>query len=131
MKYVPGIAFGQFSRSQGSTTASHNRFGSYTRNRVTPVNPNTTKQAAQRAILSSLSAMYRTLTSTQRAGWAALGAQMTRLDSLGQSYSLTGLQAFTSINRNLGTVGASYISAAPALASPTTLLTLTLTATSV
>jgi hypothetical protein len=84
MKYVPGAFVGVLSRSQGSTTASHNRFGAYLRNRIIPVNPNTSKQADARATLASNSSRYRTLSEGQRAGWAALGAQITRLDTLGQ-----------------------------------------------
>lgn len=54
---------------------------------------------------------------------------MTRLDSLGQSYTLTGLQAYESCNRNLTFIGAATISNAPALSTPTTLTAITLTAT--
>lgn len=129
MKYTPSALIGPLSRSAGSTTASHNRFGNYFRNRTIPTNPNTTKQATQRATIQAASAGWRALTSTQRAGWAALGAQMTRQDSLGNSYTLTGLQAFTSAYRNLTTTSGTLLTDAPALAEPTTLLTLTLTAT--
>ncbi len=129
MKYVPSALIGQLSRSQGSTTASHNRFGSYFRNRVTPTNPNTAKQATQRATIQAASAQWRLLSEAQRAGWTALGANMTRQDSQGQEYSLTGLQAYTSQYRNNTLVGGTILSAAPALAEPSTLLTLTVTAT--
>lgn len=131
MKYVPSALIGVLSRSQGSTTASHNRFGAYFRGRIVPVNPNTTKQAAARAALSGLSAGWRALTETQRAGWAALGSQMVRNDTLGQSYTLTGLQAYTSLNRNLLTTGLAVLSTAPAFTQPTLLTLLTATATSV
>lgn len=131
MKYVPSALIGQLSKSAGSTTGSHNRFGAYLRNRVVPVNPNTTKQAAQRAIIQAASAGWRALSDTQRAGWAALGLLMTRQDSLGQTYNLTGLQAYTSNYRNTKTIGTAQLSAAPALVEPTTLTLLTITATSV
>lgn len=131
MKYVPSALIGLLSKSQGSTTASHNRFGAYLRNRIIPVNPNTGKQAAARATMASLSAGWRALSATERAGWTALGSQMTRLDSLGQTYTLTGLQAYTSVNRNLTTIGATLLTAAPALNPPTTLTLVTLTASSV
>lgn len=118
MKYVPGPMFGQFSRSQGNTTASHNRFGSYTRNRVIPADPATAKQLAQRALIQDLSEAWRLLTQVQRDGWATLGDQMTRLDTQGQSYTLTPLQAFTSINSNLSLIGETLLDDAPVLDVP-------------
>ena len=98
MKYVPSAMIGQLSRSAGSTTASHNRNGAYFRNRTVPVNPNTVKQTTQRALIAALSAFWRSLTDSQRAAWIAFGANMTRVDSLGRTYTLSGLQAFTSVN---------------------------------
>lgn len=129
MKYSPSALIGVLSKSQGSTTASHNRFGPYFRGRIIPVNPNTTKQALQRSIMQSASAGWRALTDVQRAGWTALGALMVRQDSLGNSYTLTGLQAYTSNYRNTKVIGTAQLSAAPALVEPTTLTTLTITAT--
>ena len=120
MKYVPSALIGQLSKSQGSTTASRNRFGSYFRNRVQGVNPNTSGQQTIRELLQTLSQLYRTLTELQRNAWASLGAQMTRVDSLGQSYTLTGLQAYTSVNMNLFAIGDAFVSDAPLLAEPTT-----------
>lgn len=54
---------------------------------------------------------------------------MTRVDSLGQTYTLTGLQAFTANYRNQITSGNSTLTTAPALVEPTTLTLLTITAT--
>jgi hypothetical protein len=122
---------GELSKSAGSTTASRNRNGAYFRTRVVPVNPNTTKQAAARAALASTAGLYRALTEAQRLGWESLGAFMERLDSLGRSYTLTGEQAYISVNRNLLTIGSAVISTAPAYAVPTALTLLTVTATSV
>lgn len=119
---------GVLSRSVGNTTASHNRFGAYLRGRVIPTNPNTTNQVAQRTSLHDRSQEWRALTDTQRAGWAALGSTIVRQDSLGNNYTLTGLQAYTSYNRRLVYVGAAVISDAPALAVVTPVATATLTA---
>lgn len=130
MKYVPGLLAGQLSRSQGNTTASHNRFGSYFRNRVTPVNPRTALQTLQRNALGGLSSDFRTLTAVQRLGWANLGAQVPRVDSLGQTFFMTGLQMFTSLGRNAISTGSSPLSNAPALETPSTLLSITPVATS-
>lgn len=131
MKYVPSQTVGQLSGSAGSTTASRNRNGSYFRNRTMPVNPNTTIQALQRTIFATYSLGWRNLSDAQRGGWESLGAQMTRTDSLGQQQTLTGIQAYISINRNLTMIGGTILSTAPTLASPANLLTVTVTATSV
>lgn len=129
MKYTPSALIGPLSRSAGSTTASHNRFGTYFRNRTIPTNPNTPKQATARATIQAASNAWRALTPTQRAGWTALGATQTRVDSLGNTYSLTGLQSYTSQYRNNISAGNTILSDAPALAEPTTLTSITLTAT--
>jgi hypothetical protein len=54
---------------------------------------------------------------------------MTRSDALGQAYTLTGFQAFCSVNNTLAADGAAGVTAAPALLTPTALLTGVLTAT--
>lgn len=129
MKYVPSAMIGQLSRSAGSTTASRNRFGSYFRNRVMPVNPNTPAQSTVRNQWQELSGAYRDLDEAGRNAWKELGEQMFRTDSLGQTYTLTGLQAYMSINQNLFLIGASTTNVAPTLDVPATLSSITLTAT--
>jgi len=131
MKYVPGPAFGMFSRSQGNTTASHNSFGAYTRNRTIPVNPNTAKQTARRTLLQTYSDAYKSLSSANRLGWIALGQNFARLDTLGQTYKLSGLQAYTSANLNIATVGGTAITTPPAYSPPAPVATITPTASSV
>jgi len=131
VKFVPSALIGQLSRSAGSTTASRNRFGSYLRNRVTPVNPRTPIQTLQRTIVQELSQLWRTLTPEGRAGWGAFGLNYNRQDSLGQSYTLTGLQAFTSVNRNRRVLGLSDLTVAPEYLPPGDLDTLTLTGSAV
>lgn len=115
MKYVPGLMVGQLSGKAGNTVASHNRFGSYLRTRVVPVNPNTPNQTEVRVDLEDLSEGWKALTAEQRAAWTALGAQMERLDRLGQTYTLTGLQAWTSLNMTLRATGGADVTDAPAM----------------
>lgn len=117
------------SGSSGATTASRNRNGQYYRNRATPVNPSSTAQAAVRARMSANAASWRALTDLQRAGWADLGLSMVRTDALGQSYSLTGFQAYCAVNNNNLAAGNAAVSAAPALVTPSAIVTATLTVT--
>lgn len=118
------------SGSIAGSTSSRNRFGQYRRTRAIPVNPASTAQGVVRARMSANAAAWRTLTSAQRAGWNDLGASMSRTDSLGQSYTLDGFQAYCSVNNNLSQSGASTIADAPVLSTPSTLLTMTITLTS-
>lgn len=75
--------------------------------------------------MSANAAAWRALTSAQREGWASLGANMSRTDSLGQAYTLDGFQAFCSVNNNLDLAGDATVSDAPALVTPSTILTVT------
>lgn len=111
------------------TTSSRNRFGQYRRTRATPVNPNSTQQGAVRGRLAANAAAWRDLTDLQRAGWTSLGSMMVRTDALGQSYSLTGFQAYCSVNNNNVAAGNSAVSAAPAMLTPSAFDTLTPTIT--
>ena len=126
MKFLGEPRSGSFA----GTTSSRNRFGQYVRNRSIPVNPSSVPQSQVRARLSNNAAAWRALTDTQREGWSSLGASITRTDSLGQVYTLTGFQAYCLINNNNLAAGNAIVSAAPALTDPGTLLTATMTLTS-
>jgi hypothetical protein len=117
------------SGSQASTTSSRNRFGQYARNRATPVQPRTPAQLNQRATMSTNAAAWRALTDAQRAGWASLGAMMSRSDSLGQTYTLNGFMAYCSVNNNKLAAGDAGVADAPAIVTPPDLLTATITLT--
>lgn len=109
------------SGSMQGTTAGRNRFGQYERSRAIPVNPNSAAQGTVRARMSANSAAWRAITSGQRAGWAGLGTSMVRSDSLGQSYSLQGNQAYASVNNNRLLSGLAVVADAPALVTPAAL----------
>jgi hypothetical protein len=117
------------SGSFGGVTSSRNRYGQYVRTRAIPVQPNTPAQGTQRALMSASAATWRTLTDTQRAGWSDLAQSINRTDSLGQSHTMTGFDCFCSVNMNLAQAGDANITAAPALVTPPTILTATITAT--
>ncbi len=125
MKYLGQPSSG----SQAGTTASHNRFGQYLRTRAIPVNPRSTQQGVVRARMSANSAAWRSLTSSQRAGWTSLGGNITRADALGSSYTLNGFAAYCSINNNNVAAGNATVADAPAIATPATILTAVITLT--
>lgn len=117
------------SGSVDAKTYSRNRFGQYIRSRAIPVNPNTVPQGVMRARFGDNSQAWRGLTADGRAGWESLGLQITRTDSLGQTYTLTGQQAFIMVNNNLMDAAQAALTAAPAVSSPTGLTSVTITTT--
>jgi len=117
------------SGSYQSLTFSRNRNGQYVRTRAIPVNPSSAFQQAVRARLSTAAQDWRELTALQREGWATLGEQITRTDSLGQGYNLTGFQAYVLINNNRLAAGDVKVSDAPAHLPPDPILSVTATIT--
>jgi hypothetical protein len=92
----------QVSGSAGGTTYSHNRFGSYIRNRSIPVNPKTDRQLAVRNAVQNLAiAWNNSLTPAQRDGWSVYGDNVPVTNKLGQQVFLTGLNHFVRSNSPL------------------------------
>ena len=125
MKYLGVPSSG----SHDGMTASRNRFGQYLRTRAIPVNPATPFQLVQRARMSTNAAAWRSLTDAQRAGWLALGLQLLRTDSLGQTYDMNGFMAYCSVNNNNLDAGNAVVADAPAIVTPAAILTATITLT--
>jgi hypothetical protein len=125
MKYLGVPSSG----SQAGTTASRNRFGQYFRTRAIPVNPSTPQQLVQRARMSSNAAGWRALTDAQRASWESLGANISRTDALGSTYTLNGFMAYCSVNNNKLDAGDAVVADAPAIVTPVGILTATITLT--
>lgn len=126
MKYLGDPRSGSY---QGMT-ASRNRFGQYMRTRASPVQPRTPAQLNQRARMTTNAAAWRALTDAQRAGWLSLGQNVSRTDSLGQTYTLNGFMAYCSLNNNKLDAGDAAVSDAPTIVTPADLVTATVTLTS-
>lgn len=95
------------------TVFSKNRYGSYARTKVTPVNPQTTAQQNSRSTLSVLSANWRSLTESQRQGWINAAPNFPRTDIYGNPKILSGNALYVSLNTNLLNAGETTISDAP------------------
>lgn len=117
------------SGSYQSLTFSRNRFGQYVRTRAIPVDPSSVFQQAVRARLATAAQTWRTLTATQREGWATLGDQITRNDSLGQTYTLTGFQCYVQISNNRAAAGDAIVNDAPVHLPPNPITSVTPTIT--
>lgn len=126
MKFLGPPQSGSFA----GQTSSRNQFGQYVRNRSTPVNPNSVPQAQVRSRMAGNASAWRALTDVQRAGWEALGLEISRTDSLGTTYNLNGFMAYCMVNNNKVAAGDAAVSAAPAVVVPTNIITLTPTLTS-
>ena len=95
------------------TVFSKNRYGAYTRTKVTPVNPQTTFQTSVRTNFGTTSAAWRGITQAQRNAWIAQAQFFPIIDIFGNSKVLSGQALYQQLNRNLFTAGQSAISAPP------------------
>lgn len=86
--------------SVGGVVYSRNTWGSYIRQKVSPVQPRTVRQQSTRSSLTQLSKMWGTeLTEEQREAWRQFGAAFPIVDVFGNTVALTGISAFQRINR--------------------------------
>lgn len=97
----------------GGHVLAKNRSGNYMRTKVTPVNPQTTFQQAQRSALGSLSSGWSGLTEAQRQAWNGAVGSFQSTDIFGDLKSPTGKNLFTGLNRNLLNSGQSIINDPP------------------
>jgi hypothetical protein len=113
MKYISPL-ISDARNKLGGTVFARNRAGVYTRARVSPTQPRTPSQQANRANFAALSASWKALTQTQIQGWnnAATGQLLT--DTLGHSFMPTGAQLYMRCSRNLGLISLPPIGDAPA-----------------
>ncbi len=96
-KYISHIA-SEIRGSVNGATYARNRYGAYIRAKASPVQPNTPFQATARQILTAIAQAWRTLSPEQRSEWNARANEMSRQDSLGMSYRMSGLQLYTLLN---------------------------------
>ena len=97
VKYGGGIT--QMSGSIAGTVFARNRFGNYCRPRTKPVNPNSTRQAAQRGYMANLVAAWANLlNSTQRIAWATYASAIAMKNRLGEVVYITGFNHYVRSN---------------------------------
>jgi hypothetical protein len=106
--------FSQASGSIGGTTFSHNRGGMYTRNRVVPTDPSSSRQQAIRAAMGVLAPYWSlTLGEADRALWNDYAANVAMTNRLGDTVYLTGQQHFLRANIPRLQAGIGVLAAAP------------------
>lgn len=120
------------------SVASRNRAGAYLRNKVTPVNPNTSFQATVRARLAARAQAWKGLTEAQRDAWNSAVSDFAKTDVFGDLQNPSGFNLYCGINNNLVNIGESVLTTPPVpaaianftsftMAAATGLQTLTLT----
>lgn len=95
------------------TVFSKNRGGNYVRTKVTPVNPQTSDQVAQRNRLSTYSQNFRALGASAIAAWNTAVANFTNTDIFGDIKTPAGINLYTRLNMNLDLAGQSAITTPP------------------
>lgn len=115
MKFKPLLG-AQLSGSMGAITASHNRGGTYFRQRATPVNPNSPQQQAVRAIMTALNVSWNvSLTAIQRAAWDTYAANTPLTDVLGEQIHVGGKEMYARSNVSRIQAGFTRIDDAPTI----------------
>jgi hypothetical protein len=100
---------------------SRNAYGSYMKQKVSPVNPQTALQQDQRQQMGNLAKLWATLTAGEKAAWDNLGAQVTRVNRFGDTTNYTGFALFMKCNRNILLCGQAAIVDAPSVPQISTL----------
>lgn len=93
---------------------SRNRGGAYLRNKVTPLNPQTSAQVAARSLLTFFSQSWRSLTEDQRLAWSGAVASWSTTDIFGDTINPTGATLYIRLNCNISIAGGSPIVLPPA-----------------
>lgn len=97
----------------GGHVFSKNRAGAYVRSKVTPSNPQTADQVAQRALLASASQSWRGLTEVERLAWNGAVANYATTNVFGDIVNPTGATLHTRLNINVALVGGAPITTPP------------------
>jgi hypothetical protein len=110
------------------TVHSRNRAGAYMRNKVTPVNPQTSYQSAVRNRLTGRAQAWRGLTQAQRDAWNSAVSNFKKTNIFGQLRTPSGINLYNRINMNLLNINEAAITDPPLPSSVQALLTLSLAA---
>lgn len=93
MKYK-GTLITDASGSLNGLVFSHNTYGAYIRQRVTPTNPNTPQQQSVRALMANAHVAWLVLAQATKDAWTAYAAGTPIFDNLGNAIHITGRLMF-------------------------------------
>lgn len=121
---------GGLSASIAGTTFSRNRYGSYMRNKTSPVQPHSVDQLSQRANFASVSSLWRSLDAATQLAWKTFAAAYPFTDVFGSTMYLTPNALFIKLNLNLLSIGEPVITVPVLPLTPTVFTIDDITATS-
>ena len=112
VKYGGGII--QMSGSMAGNTFARNRYGNYVRARTKPINPQTSRQGAVRAVIQLLTTRWsQTITPTQRTAWNLYADSVSMKNKLGEVIKLSGFNHFIRSNSSLLRIGCPVVDDGP------------------
>lgn len=94
-------------------TFSRNKGGSYVRQKVSPTQPETARQTAQRGILSQVAQLWAATVTATRSLWYTYAENNPVTDVFGDSLKLNGAAAFQKLNATLLTCNVAAITTPP------------------
>lgn len=94
------------------SVAARNLGGNYLRNKITPLNPQTTYQMARRGAFGSVAGLWRGLDFLQVTAWNAAAKEFPYTDQFGDTRYLSGFSLHQKLNTNLSLISR------PALVNP-------------
>lgn len=113
MKVLTTAIVADLRNKLNGTVFAKNRYGLYARTKVTPVNPQTTYQQTNRAVLGNNSSAWRGLTQDQRNAWIAAAPNFPVTDIFGNVHNLSGQALYVKLNNNLVNAGQSLLTLPP------------------
>lgn len=113
------VKFGQIiSEARGKIAGmvfSRNTYGSYIRQKVTPVNPSSAAQTTIRTYLTQLAQDWRDLTAAQKLQWNTQAVAYAKTNIFGDKQAPTGFNLYMGLNLNILNIGGAVISTPPIL----------------
>ena len=132
MKVLTTAIVADIRNKLNGTVFAKNRYGLYARTKVTPTNPQTTNQQANRAAFGNVSSGWKDLGQDERQAWIDAAVNFPVNDIFGNTHILAGNALYTRLNRNLEAIGQPLIVLPPTPVSmpPVTATSLTLNVSS-
>jgi len=97
----------------GGHVASKNAAGAFLRTKVTPTNPQTTRQSTVRALFASISQAWAALTQAQRNAWNEAVAEWQQTNVFGDLKNPTGKALFQRLNNQAQVAGFAAVTDVP------------------
>jgi hypothetical protein len=105
---------GDARKKVGGVVFTKGHAGAFVRRKVSPIQPRSQSQRNVRASFTAHSKAWATLTTAAIASFNALAKSTPKKDRFGNSITLTGLQLFQQLSRNIDTVSGTPLTTAPA-----------------